>query len=58
MFYVLMWIVACVVAGIVAKQKNRSEVGWCVGTLLFIPVIAVLFVLPKLPETSSTEVVS
>lgn len=40
-----------IVAGIVAKNKNRSVAGWAIGTLIFTPVILILLVLkPLSPE--------
>lgn len=42
-------IILGIVAGILAKNKNRSVAGWVIGTLLLTPLILVLVALKPLP---------
>lgn len=42
-------VILAIVAGIIAKNRNRSVAGWIIGTLLFTPLILVLLALKPLP---------
>ncbi len=42
-------VILAIVAGILAKNKNRSVAGWVIGTLLLTPVILILLALRALP---------
>lgn len=48
MGYTVFWIVAGIIGGIVAKQKNRSVIGWVILGLLLPIAVLVLFFLPPL----------
>lgn len=43
-------LIIVIVSGIVANNKNRSVTGWCIGTLLFMPIILILLVLKPVPK--------
>lgn len=43
------WIIAVVLAGIIASNKNRSAGGWIIGTLFLSPLmVLILLALPSL----------
>lgn len=46
---VIVVMILAIVAGIMAKNKNRSVAGWVIGTLLLTPVILILIALKPLP---------
>lgn len=50
-------IVSVVAAVRLAQQKNRDVTGWVVMTVLFFPLVAILYFLPPLeePEAAGTE---
>lgn len=50
-FALLFDVVIAVVAYNVAKNRNRNEMGWAIGTFLLLPVILILLVLPAMSKT-------
>lgn len=48
-----LWIVAILIAGIVASGKGRSPIGWCLLVLIFPISILILLVLGPRPAIAS-----
>jgi hypothetical protein len=53
----IIWVIAALLAVVIAGTKGRSEAGWAFLTLLLSPlVLLILLVLPKLdPEAPSAD---
>lgn len=50
MGFVIIWLVAAIVAGILANNKNRSVIGWGISTLIIPLLVFIVLVLPTIKE--------
>jgi len=54
MLAVSIWIVAVLCAGVIASNKNRSAIGWCLITVFFPIAILILLCLQQVPYRTTT----
>lgn len=49
LFVFTIWVIAAILAGVIASNKNRSVGGWVIGSILLTPlIILILLALPKI----------
>ena len=46
----VIFVIASILGGVIANNKNRNVAGWAIGSLLIPLIILILLALPKLPE--------
>ena len=55
---VVFWLICGIIAAVIGSAKNRSALGWLLLGALFTPSVLIVAVLPKLPPSSPTGMLS